>query len=1396
MIKSNSELYLAKKKGEAPPASVVMAGEVSQFRREGLEDEILNGKFRDGNSPPSMHSYGAERTPLGNVVGSGLKKQAQGFTTFNSGNTTGSGYRGEGGTFRQVQEVYSPLWLNSNLNLPRDRATINAWSRSFFALNPIVQNAITLHSTYPISKLNIKCKNSKVNAFFENMIDEIDLMNVCVQIAQEFFTIGETFPYAELDEGSAKWSRILIQNPDYVDVKRSVIAGEPIISLRPDENLMRIVRGNRPADIAQRQQLDRSIIEHVRRGENIPLSNFYVSHIARKISPYEVRGTGLPVSCFRQLMLFDKLRECHSEDTEVLTRQGFQKISDITEISQNTNPNSNYVNGVQLDKNNEITGIYKLKDDVEVACFNTETEEVEYHKPVEFHMSYYEGEMIHFTGKKVDCLVSPNHKMLTKTKKSEWNKITASEMLQKKTYWKFRSHAKWNGKKIDTVNVCGKDIDANMYLEFLGYMASEGCIYSNFNNGRYDSVLLLNQLSVGNKHLPLMNSINKFASCFDKSVCSNISVKGSGYSADVPKEMWEGRLNGKELVNHFLNEIGNGKSAKSHDKRLPRWVMDLCPEQLQILLNALMYGDGSCSVSKYAEKSKSYRYSTVSKQLADDVYEIVWKLGYVPNIHVSVKSDDREVVEYIVLWSDTNYGREPYVYTGNKKSGNGGGASCKKVDYSGSVWCFEVPTGAFITRRNNRISIHGNSKFAQADNLINPLTLVKIGGGADNYKPVPADLEMWREVFECYDDETEVLTDKGFKLFKDVIDVEEVNGKVISKPKSEIKVGCFNPSNEKLEFLAPESSYCNNYNGEMYHYHNNKIDIKVTPDHDLWVSQKKYEYNPKRFKWDDFKKVKAKELNLNDYSKFRSVLNWDGDSVDGVEVDGKTIPIELYLEFMGYLVSEGCLYTNDKHQYTVGICQSLDKYYSKMKGCIEKVAAKLNKHCINSINNKAVWTGSIAGKHIYDHFYNQISDNGNSYSFNKKLPRWILNLNSNLLNILLEALVDGDGSRYENKNGTWRKTYWTTSKQLANDVQEIVLKCGYSSIVQTKQDNRDSRRLVYYVQWSNSCNGDYPLVYKNSRNSITKEKHSTIDVDQYNGKIWCFTVPTGLFVTRRNGKITIQGNSAQYDKDFKIFTHDGVSVEPVGLGQGIYDISGDVTQLLKEIYIGLMVPQVIMDGGADVTYANGGVALDVLRQRYMQFRNMLSNWLRRKIFAPIAKINDFYDRKDGEKILIVPEVEWNHMSLFDMGDYIQNLSQLLSQEPRKVSLQTLYKSLGLEYEDEMRKIRTENIQMVVQAKEMEALQRMSLNDLRSIGEEDEIQEVTESPLPGEQPYDQPGQGPQGMGGGMDMGLGGGGGGMGGGLPPPPGGGLGGGGLGGPPMGGAPAGGGGAPSPPV
>jgi len=1355
-------------KSDVPHVSAIMANGVSKERRVILSDEVDQGKFLDG-SGPIYNKIAADNVETANarVVASvgGISKFAQGM-----GGGGGIFHGAHGDSVKQTPEVYSPLWLNSNMNLPRDRATINAWCRSFFALNPFVHNAISLHSTYPISKLSIKCPNKDIEKFFDDMIEEIDLMNICVQIAQEYWLLGEAFVYAELDEGKGKWSRLHIQNPDFMIVKRTVVASEPIIMLRPDENLKKIIFSNRPTDIEQRKQLNQHIIDSVRRGENIPLDNFHVSHLARRISPYEIRGTGLPVCIFRNLMLYDKLRECYSSDTEVLTNQGFKTIDEITHITSQLSVNHNYVNGAALDDNGNIGGILTLKDNIEIACVNPDTNELEYHKPIELHMSKYTGEMIHFKSRNIDTLVTPNHKMWLQKKNrlskipgwSEWKKVPAQEINPKTTY-RFSGLVNWKGKSVESVKVLDKEVPIKLYLKFLGYVISEGYLGQNC----IDFVQKIDSDCIED----IKKSMKDFASIFDKTIyereCETKDYQLCGFKKQ-PSNRWNGRINSKDLMNYFIDEVGQVK-ATSEYKKIPNWVKELNVDLLSVILESLVFGDGSHIKNK---NSLAWKYYTVSPQLADDIQEIVYKCNFAPSI--STKTLPSGKAEYCISWSNAQDGNFPIINP-NKNYPD----KIKKIDYDGIVWCFEVPTGLFVTRRNGQLAIHGNSKFAQADNMINPLTIVKIG--SVDYKPTYADLEAWRSTFECHDEETEVLTDTGFKKYNEVISYKEENAQLNHiVPMANFKIACFNPNNEQLEYHTPTGASLYNYNGDMYHFANEKIDIKVTPNHKMWVSELEYEYNghrsKRKTKWGDWKKKESKDLKLTDCSRFRAEVKWDGkDDIEFVDVCGKQVPIELYLEFLGYVLSEGCLYSDGKSQHTVGICQSFPKYQKEMSYCLDKFAQHMGLSYSVSINKRSdknsmwsdMWIGVMRNKNLYEYFKNEIGDDvGKTKAPYKKVPRWILELSPRLLEIFLKALVDGDGSRYDNpKKLTQRFAYYSTSKQLADDVYEIVYKCGFvptSSVRDTETyTNRDRERLpLHTVMWSNTNKGQFPLIYKTSRNSRTKEKHNLLNIEKYNGKIWCFEVPTGLFITRRNGKITIQGNSAQYDKDFKIFTHEGVDVTRVGYGQGIFDISGDITQLIKEIYVGLQVPQVMMDGGADTTYANGGVALDVLRQRYMQFRNMMSQWLKTKIFAPISKIQGFYDYSGGEKQLIVPEIDWNHMSLFDAGDYINTLVTLTqgTADQKRASLHTLYRSMGLEWQDETRQIRKEAIQNTIAKKEAAALDALDLNALRTLDDEDEIPEPqglpaqSEAPVPGES---------SGAGGGLpDLGLPGG-------APPPP-----------------------------
>lgn len=298
---SNSESYLAAR--ETIPISTKAVAGVSEHRQE----ELIRGTDMRKNGE-------AFPTPL--VVNSSSYRRAQeineryGFTKSAGILATDGRFNSPGGnTVRQSPEVYSPLFQIANLQLPRDRITMNAWNRNFYDTHPIVHNCINLHATYPINKIHIKCKDRRIEDFFNNMAEELDLMRALQDIALEFWKMGEVFPYTELDETRGVWKSIIIQNPDYMHVKTSVLGTNPVISMRPDAALQRLVMSNNPADMQLRNQIDEEILFHVRKGNNIPLDNFHVSHLKMPSCPYDVHGISLIVDIYKDLMLYDKLRE-------------------------------------------------------------------------------------------------------------------------------------------------------------------------------------------------------------------------------------------------------------------------------------------------------------------------------------------------------------------------------------------------------------------------------------------------------------------------------------------------------------------------------------------------------------------------------------------------------------------------------------------------------------------------------------------------------------------------------------------------------------------------------------------------------------------------------------------------------------------------------------------------------------------------------------------------------------------------------------------------------------------------------------------------------------------------------------------------------------------------------
>ena len=123
-------------------------------------------------------------------------------------------------------------------------------------------------------------------------------------------------------------------------------------------------------------------------------------------------------------------------------------------------------------------------------------------------------------------------------------------------------------------------------------------------------------------------------------------------------------------------------------------------------------------------------------------------------------------------------------------------------------------------------------------------------------------------------------------------------------------------------------------------------------------------------------------------------------------------------------------------------------------------------------------------------------------AYDKFIPRWAFQ-QRNLQN-LLDGLLAGDG--YMRRDG-WE--YSSSSKQLAEDVQELATRLGLRATMRQKKVASDNPHWIVSA---------YPRK--------TWTLNTTLGWEQFTGKVYCITVPaTSTFLVRHNGRIHVTGNS-------------------------------------------------------------------------------------------------------------------------------------------------------------------------------------------------------------------------------------------------------------------------------
>ena len=384
----------------------------------------------------------------------------------------------------------------------------------------------------------------------------------------------------------------------------------------------------------------------------------------------------------------------------------------------------------------------------------------------------------------------------------------------------------------------------------------------------------------------------------------------------------------------------------------------------------------------------------------------------------------------------------------------------------------------------------------------------------------------------CYDSDTEILTTTGWKYFNN-LDKDDV-------------VAQYN-ENQTIDFCNPEKIIVSSFNGKMINFTSNSntagVDLLVTPNHRMIRES-----------------VKTGEIEVQTANKaiFSNRNKWLQGGKHFLR-GSKLSPLEkLNIAFQ----ADGS-YPSRKDAYKANQIR-----FSKLKK--ERKITRLT-NILEDIPSVEYSISNVRNNDI---------NSGKSFWVNglvkplSKTFSWI-NLSSRSLEWcqdFIEELSYWDSTR-KGQN----IIYSSIEEYNADMVQAVAILAGYRASIKTVLDSRidHQRKILYQV---NICKT------KNFRLGTFINKKEL----DYEGKIYCVTVPSGMVVVRRNGFVSISGNSEHstitswgreneaeaYRNMLKQFAHPGALVAIVS---DSYDLYNAITNIWGE-----ELRQEVIDSGATI----------------------------------------------------------------------------------------------------------------------------------------------------------------------------------------------------------------------
>lgn len=448
---------------------------------------------------------------------------------------------------------------------------------------------------------------------------------------------------------------------------------------------------------------------------------------------------------------------------------------------------------------------------------------------------------------------------------------------------------------------------------------------------------------------------------------------------------------------------------------------------------------------------------------------------------------------------------------------------------------------------------------------------------------------------ECFEEDVEVLTDNGFKLFKEVTEND--------------LIAEFNVKERILDFSKPLQLISKPYQGTLYKFTSpTSFDFSVTEHHEVLVQNTAGNL------------VKKFPADVKTGDRFLVALT--------NEVQGEIDELDFKTRLALAIQADGSFGS---------------KYHVKFGFNKQRKIQRLQWLC-----NELSLTLCSSRSNVRPGFFHlslcksDLKEIILSKDLRDILPP-VGKISTKFAREVLNELVQWDGSQDKNSPTEFR----FTNKFYHNVdlVQQYVFIAGYRSHIVS--NNKEGYEGGYYIRWNTSSPSTHALSYLNRKDEAHNPLRTT---SEYNGTVYCATMPKGTLVVRRNGKICIQGNCGSNLLN---------SPEVISIFLELYDLGLVKSKLIKntadnvrDIDIDGKTPANMLLFGTPVKLFDGGITEDY-------FYSMLDTGYARRCLFGLGVNNDkkAYYTKTAEEIyeaLIEPR---NKEISSKWKDYFTSLAQ-------------------------------------------------------------------------------------------------------------------------------------------